>query len=110
MANGLARAERLSLADAAWLRTANDHATAAYPDPTTLAPDCYDSHSNPGARAWFKSSATDLLAMTRHYLAMLDRYGVGWVELRTSTPGRVTYEDAVQVVAVPPSYPSDWPL
>lgn len=39
--------------------------------------------------------------MTRDYLALLDRYSVGWMELRTSTPGRVTHEDIVHVIAVP---------
>ncbi len=43
-------------------------------------------------------------------LELLDRYDVRWVELRTNTPGRITYEDDVQVVAVPFSYPDDWPF
>jgi len=110
MANGLDRAGRLSPLDAAWLRAANDRANAAYPDPTTLTPDCYDPGRNHHARAWFKSSATELLAMTGDYLALLDRYKVGWVELRTTTPGRITHEDAVQVIAVPPIHELDWPL
>lgn len=110
MANGLARAGRLSAADVAWLRAANDRATAAYPDPTASTPDCYDPGRNPGARAWFKASAKDLLTMTADYLTFLDRYHVGWVELRTSTPGRITYEDTVQVIAVPPTHQRDWPL
>ena len=110
MANGLGRAGRLSATDAAWLRAANDRANAAYPDPTAATPDCYDAERNPRARAWFKSSATELLVMTHDYLALLDRYNIGWMELRTSNPGRVTHEDAVQVIAVPPTYEVDWPL
>lgn len=56
---------------------------------------------NPGAKAWFRASATDLLGFTAGYLHLLDRYGVPWVELRTSSPGRIVCEDGVQVVAVP---------
>jgi len=35
---------------------------------------------------------------------------VPWTELRTRTPGRITYEDDVQVVAVPYTYDADWRL
>ncbi len=44
------------------------------------------------------------------YLALLDRYDVAWVELRTTSPGRVTYADDVQIVAVPLTYPEHWPF
>ena len=110
LANGLAGEGVLSPADAAWARASNDQANAAYPDPTTVVADCYDPIVNPGARSWFRASAHDLLGLSRGYLALLDRYGVRWVELSTTTPGRLTYEDEVQVVAVPFSYPGDWPF
>ncbi|HEY0215401.1 MAG TPA: hypothetical protein VGC57_03295 [Cellulomonas sp.] len=110
LANGLAQAHRLSEEDVRWWRSANDRATAAYPDPERVAPGCYDPHRNPGARSWFRADALDLLEMAREYLGLLDRYGVGWSELRTRTPGRVVYQDAVQVVAVPPTFEDDWPF
>lgn len=110
LANGLAGEGSLAPADAAWMRASNDRADALYVDPTTVVADCYDPVLNPGARSWFTSSATELLEFTRGYLDLLDRYDVRWVELRTSTPGRVTYEDAVQVVAVPFTHPEDWPF
>lgn len=81
-----------------------------YTDPSTVAPTCYDSVTNPGARAWFKGTAHELIAITAGYLALLDRYGIPWMELRTTSPRRVTYEDDVQVVAVPHTFAEDWPL
>lgn len=101
LANGLARDHRLTPEDTAWLRASNDRANIAYPDPSSIDADCYDPVANPGARAWFRASATELLELTGTYLELLDRYGVPWVEIRTHTPGRITYEDNVQVVAVP---------
>ena len=109
MANGLAHEGMLTPADLEWWRTANARAEAAYTDPTRTTPDCYDPVRNAGARSWFRLSAAHLLEMTQEYLSLLDRYGVLWTELRTRTPGRITYEDEVQVVAVPPSH-ADWPF
>ena len=100
LANGLAADGLLTEVDAAWLRAANDRANRAYPDPTNESPDCYDRVANPGACAWFRVSATELLAMTAEYLELLDRYGIAWVEVTSNDPGRLTYEDEVQVVAV----------
>ncbi|NYJ75605.1 hypothetical protein [Allobranchiibius huperziae] len=110
MANGLAKKQLLSSRDAEWLRSANAHANAAYADPSLTGSGCYDLDRFPGARAWFKATATYLLEMTGEYLELLDRYDVPWVELRTARPGRVVYEDNVQVVTTPFSYPADWPF
>ena len=110
LANGLAAEGRLSPRDRAWWVGANPRCDELYPDPSGADPRCYDPVANPGARSWFKAAATDLLTVTADYLALLDRYGVPWVELRTAWPGRVVYDDAVQVVAVPYRHPDDWPL
>ena len=110
MANGLATEKCLSPDDLSWWRAANQRATRLYIDPSTVVPDCYDTELNPGARSWYRESAHELLALTHSYLELLDRYGVRWTELRTSHPGRLTYEDDVQVVAVPLGYPDDWPF
>lgn len=110
MANGLRESSLLSGDDAAWLLVFNAQMTAAYVDPSLATASCYDSELNPGARSLFKAEADRLLTMTSEYLRLLDRYGVPWVELRTSTPGRLVYEDAVQIVAVPHRYPDHWPF
>lgn len=110
MANGLREGSLLGGDDAAWLLAAKSQANAAYADPSTVIADCYDSELNPGARSWFKAEAVSLLEMASEHLGLLGRYGVPWVELRTSTPGRIVYEDSVQVVAVPHRYPDHWPF
>lgn len=110
LANGLLAGSTIRDEDREWLRAANARAQAAYPDPSTTDPDCYDPVASPGARSWFRVEATELLAMSAGYLDLLDRHGIPWVELRTSTPGRVVYEDDVQVVAVPFTHPEDWPF
>ena len=108
LANGLAADGRLSPADRAWWEATNRQCDELYADPSTLGSRCYDPVVNPGARAWFRASAAAPLAVTAGYLAVLDRYGVPWVELRTDSPGHIVYQDDVQVVAVPYSYPNDW--
>jgi hypothetical protein len=110
MANGLRDAGLLSEEDKQWLKIANATATATYADPTTVVADCYNSELNPGARSWFKAESMQLLDMTAAYLDLLDRHDVPWMALHTRNPGRLVYEDAVQVVAVPHTYPDHWPL
>ena len=110
MANGLRDEGLLGEADKQWLQIANADASAIYADPTTVEADCYNSALNPGARSWFKAESTQLLDMTAAYLDLLDRHNVPWVALRTRNPGRLVYEDAVQVVAVPHTYPDHWPF
>ncbi|WP_354570115.1 hypothetical protein [Glaciihabitans sp. UYNi722] len=100
----------MTVQDAAWHRRANDRANTLYADPTTVAPDCFDPEANAGARSWFTASARELLDATHGYLDLLDRYGVGWMELRTTSPGRITYEDDDQIVAVLPTHEQDWPF
>ncbi|MFC8731257.1 hypothetical protein ACFT5B_02205 [Luteimicrobium sp. NPDC057192] len=102
LANGLARAGRLSSTDHAWWRSSNDWCNAAYADPSTVDAAVYDDVANPGAQAWFKSTAVELIEIARAYVALLERYGVACVERRTLAPGRVVYEDDVQVVVAPP--------
>lgn len=110
MANGLRNEGLLSEADKRWLEAANASANATYTDPTTVVADCYNSELNPGARSWFKAESSHLLDVTTEYLNLLDRYGVPWMAPSTRNPGRLVYEDAVQVVAVPHTYPEHWPF
>ncbi len=108
LASGLRHHGLLTDDDAEWHREANRRATAAYLDPTTVVPDCYDHNRNPGARSWFSAEAVHLLDMTAPYLDLLDRYSVPWTRITSRTPGRIVYRDDVQVVAVPYAYPTDW--
>lgn len=110
MANGLRDGGLLSANDLAWIRRQNEHGDRAYTDPSTVAPNTYSATENPGARAWFKEDASELLEMAIRYTRLLDRYGVPWAELRTRNPGRIVYEDEVQVVAVPFAHETDWPF
>ena len=79
-------------------------------DPTTVRYGCHDAVVSPGARSWSTESAVDLMTVTRAYLRLLDRHDNPSVELQTSSPGITTYEDNVQLVAVPLRYPEDWPF
>ncbi|WP_043671882.1 hypothetical protein [Clavibacter michiganensis] len=109
LANGLREEGRLSDEELAWLADRNAHMNAAYADPSTVSPGCYDRTLDPRARAWFRIDAVDLLRVTREYLELLHRHGVAWHELRTRTPGGVVYADDVQVIAVPHTH-DDWPF
>lgn len=104
---GLAVGGALSDADRQWWEQAVTRSYALHVEPTAVDPHCYD---HPGARSWFRDTATDLLALAADGCAVLDRYDVPWVELRTTHPGHVAYRDDVQVVAIPFGYPSDWRL
>lgn len=110
MANGLRDAGMLSPADEERMLAWNSHGERTYTDPCTVVADCYDPAVNPGARSWFKDDATELLRMALRYTELLDRYEVPWTQLCTTRPGRIVYEDSVQVVAVPFAYEEHWPL
>ncbi|MFD7515125.1 hypothetical protein ACFV85_10025 [Streptomyces niveus] len=103
LANGLARDGRLTPEQWRFWRTNNDWYDAAYPDLTKTDPSVYDHAVNPGAVAWFKSTADELLARVPGYLDLLAAHDVACVRLRSAVvPGRVVYEDSTQVVVVPP--------
>lgn len=110
MVNGLGRTGRLTPDEETWCRATNALLDRAYPDPSTVDPECYDPALHPGARSWFRPSATDLLELTEGYLLLLDRHGLPWTELRTTSPGRITYQDEHQVVAAPWAFADDWPF
>ncbi|MCQ2001040.1 hypothetical protein [Arthrobacter zhaoxinii] len=101
LANGLAMEGRLSREDYEWWTSANVWYDDAYPDPSTTDPAVYDRAIHPHAQAWFRVSADHLLARIPGYIGLLTRYGVNWQERRSTDPGRVLYEDEVQVVVDP---------
>ena len=53
------------------------------------------------ALSWFKDSAKEHVAMMWELTNILKRYDVPVRVLTTSSPGYVTYEDEVQIVAEP---------
>ncbi|MEU1090933.1 hypothetical protein ACFYPN_30395 [Streptomyces sp. NPDC005576] len=101
LANGLAREGRLDEEQFRFWRAANDWYDAHYPNPSETDPEVYDPAVNPGAVAWFKASALHLIERVDGYLDLLAAHGVPCVRVESAHPGRVVYEDEVQVVAVP---------
>lgn len=99
--NGLGRAGQLSPEQHSIWRAGNDWFNAAYPDPSRSDSSIYDPTANPGATAWFKDSANHLLIRIPPYLEILAAHGVPCVRCESPNPGRILYEDDVQVVVVP---------
>lgn len=101
LTNTLGRAGELSADEHRDWRAGNDWFNAAYPDPSDIDPSVYDEVLHPRATAWFKPSATHLLERVPRYLEILEAHGVSCVRVDADDPGRVIYEDDVQVVVVP---------
>ncbi|NUL44969.1 hypothetical protein F7P69_07135 [Cellulosimicrobium funkei] len=101
LANGLGKSGELTAEEHAVWRSGNDWYDAAYSNPTDTDPTVYDPSINPQATAWFKKSATHLLERIPEYLEILDAHGVECRRVDSEDPGRVIYEDEVQIVVVP---------
>ncbi|WEV28882.1 hypothetical protein OYE22_29625 [Streptomyces sp. 71268] len=101
LVNGLAREGRLTAEQERFRRTSNAWYDAAYTNPSHVDTSVYDRERHPTAVAWFRSSARHLIERVDGYLEILTAHGVGWVRLSSTDPGRVLYEDAVQIVVVP---------
>ncbi|WP_104061549.1 hypothetical protein [Arthrobacter sp. 4R501] len=101
LANGLARDGRLSSQDWASWRRSNDHYDSAYLNPSTVDKSIYDHAINPTAEAWFKCTAGHLLVRVEFYTDLLSRYAVEWQVLHSNDPGRLLYEDGVQIIVAP---------
>ena len=101
LANGLAWSRHLSDQEYAEWRASNDWYNVVCPDPSATDPLAYDRERNPLAAAWFKESATHLLERVTPYLEILGSHGVACVRVEAEDPGRIIYEDDVQVVVVP---------
>ena len=110
LANGLARAGKLSEEEHERWRRSNDSFEAAYSEPTLAEPAVYDRSVNPGAVAWFKLTAVELIEKTKVYTQLLDAHQVAWERIDTATPGRIVYEVDVQVIAVPEADRDSIPL
>ncbi|MFF3559279.1 hypothetical protein ACFYXS_04460 [Streptomyces sp. NPDC002574] len=101
LANGLGRSGVLSAEDDLFWRENNAWYEAHCTNPSTVDPTVYDRAVNPGAAAWFKHTAGELLDRTTGYLELLARHQVGCERLESSCPGRVVHEDDHQIVVVP---------
>jgi hypothetical protein len=101
LANGLARKGVLSDEQWHFWRSNNDWYDANYPDPSTADPAVYDPELHPGAVAWFRSSAEDLIKRVDGYLDILTAHGVECRMVQSTDPGRIVYEDEYQIVVVP---------
>lgn len=101
LVNGLARDGRLTPEQEAFRRTNNAWYDAAYPNPSHTDPAIYDPEVHPGAVAWFKSSATDLISRVDGYLRILTAHGIPYRHVRSGNPGKIIYEDEHQVVVIP---------
>jgi hypothetical protein len=95
LANGLRARGELSAEELGWLRENNAWYDAAYAEPD---PGVFDRTVNPVTECWFKDDAVELLARVDGYLALLDAHGIAWEVVRSDGPGRVIYEDSLQVV------------
>ncbi|MFD7499384.1 hypothetical protein ACFV8T_45375 [Streptomyces sp. NPDC059832] len=97
----LVREGKLSEEQELFRRSNNSWYNAAYADASTVDSTIYDHGINPGAAAWFKPSAEHLLVRVPGCPEILAAHGVDCRLLRSAGPGRVVYEDDVQVVVVP---------
>ncbi|MFC0627736.1 hypothetical protein [Kribbella deserti] len=103
LVNGLAKQGRLTPEQEAFRRTNNDWYDAAYQNPSLIDPTVYDRAISPLAAAWFKPSAHHLFDRIPGYLNILATHNIPCTLVTSTNPGRIIYEDANQIVVVPPS-------
>ncbi|MFC7792735.1 hypothetical protein [Streptomyces cinereoruber] len=109
LANELAAQGRLTEDQYRFWREGNDWYDAHYTNPSHVDPAVYDPRVHPGAVAWFKASARDLIERVDGYLELLAAHGVECRRLESPNPGRILYEDEYQVVVAGEADP-DAPL
>ncbi|MGW0594770.1 hypothetical protein [Streptosporangium sp. NPDC002607] len=101
LVNSLARKGGLTVEQERFRRENNDWYDTHFTNPTDVDPTIYDHELNPGAAAWFKSSARALIERATGYMDILAAHGIACELVCTTTPGRIIYEDDQQVVVVP---------
>ncbi|WP_214318226.1 hypothetical protein [Nonomuraea sediminis] len=101
LVNRLAFDLKLSAGEERFRVESNAWYDANFLDPAMVDPAVYNRDVNPGAAAWFKSSARHLIDRVAGYLAILDAHDIACVRLESPDPGRVIYEDPDQIVVVP---------
>lgn len=101
LVNGLSGSGRLTDEQEGFRRRENAWYHANLADPGRVDPSVYDRNLHPDAAAWFKNSATHLLARVSGYIEILDAHAIGWIRLESNSPGEIIYEDQHQVIAQP---------
>ncbi|WP_378730677.1 hypothetical protein [Nocardia brasiliensis] len=101
LVNGLSWAGRLSVVEEQYRLHENAWYHAHLVDPSTVDRSVYDQKLNPGASAWFKSSALEMIARARGYLMILDAHEIEWTCVDSDNPGEIVYDDAYQTIAKP---------
>ncbi|MBP2354126.1 hypothetical protein JOF29_005236 [Kribbella aluminosa] len=104
LVNMLANRGYLTADEEHFRRTTNDWYDATYTNPSTVDPTIYKHH--PHAASWFKPTATHLFEPIPGYLKILATHNLPCDRYTSTTPGRVLYEDAHQLVVVPPPAPT----
>jgi len=107
MLRGLRESGRMSEADGALAEelVARSYALHDEPDATVF-------ETTPRAISWFVAGgerSTALRTLAEDVARLLARYGIATRVVRTTDPGRITFADDVQVVAVPRT-DADWPF
>ncbi|HET9896686.1 MAG TPA: hypothetical protein VFQ44_17285 [Streptosporangiaceae bacterium] len=98
LVNVLGRHGMLTPEEERFRRENNDWYDAVFPEPPI-----YRSEVDRRAVAWFKSAGSaELMRRVCGYLAILDAHRIAWEAVRSAQPGLIIYEDAFQVVAIPP--------
>ena len=69
------------------------------PVPKVLSGSNY--HNRPRAISWFKDSAEEYIQHMRVMAQILESHGIAVTQFTTNRPGKVEYEDAYQIAAVP---------
>ncbi|MEU0483179.1 hypothetical protein ABZ260_28825 [Streptosporangium sp. NPDC006013] len=101
LVNSLASRGKLTAEQERFRRTNNDWYDANFTNPSDIDSTVYDHALNPGAAAWFKSSAHLLIERVAGYMEILAAHGVGCEVVHSSDPGKIVYEDDHQIVVVP---------
>jgi hypothetical protein len=101
LVNGLAFDGKLTDAQERFRRDTNAWYTRSYTNPADVVPDLYSHQTSPGAISWFKVTAVHLLERVEGYLELLRAHAVDYEVVCSTQPGRIIYEDADQIVAVP---------
>ena len=101
LVNGLARAGHLTVEQETFRRTNNDWYDANFINPAHTDPSVYDTTLNPGAAAWFKTTARIFIERVDGYLLILKAHEIPCETVWADDPGPIIYEDAFQIVALP---------
>ena len=101
LVNRLGREGKLTAEQETFWRTNNAWYDERFTNPSHVDLRVYDHEVHPGANAWFKTHAHEMIRRVHGYMEILEAHGVGCEAVWSSNPGTVIYEDDYQVVVVP---------